>query len=61
MSVFIVVVGVALFVQLHAVFQPSRIKYRCPELALNRQAPDATQYKHCGEPLTIETEGKTAA
>jgi len=62
LSVFIMVVGVALFVQLaRAIFQPSRIKYTCPECGLNRHEPDAIHCKHCGEPLKIETEGGTAA
>lgn len=58
LSVFIMVVGVALFVQLaRAIFQPSRIKYTCPECGLNRHEPDAIHCKHCGELLKIETDG----
>ena len=61
LSVFIMVVGVALFVQLaRAIFQPSKIKYKCPECGLNRHETDAIHCKHCGEPLKIETEGETA-
>jgi voltage-gated potassium channel len=61
LSVFIMVVGVALFVQLaRAIFQPSKINYKCPECGLNRHEPDAIHCKHCGEPLKIETEGDTA-
>ena len=60
LSVFIMVVGVALFVQLaRAIFQPSKIKHKCPECGLNRHEPDAIHCKHCGEALTIETEGST--
>ncbi|MGY3437603.1 MULTISPECIES: ion channel [unclassified Marinovum] len=60
LSVFIMVVGVALFVQLaRAIFQPSKIKYKCPDCGLNRHEPDAIHCKHCGEPLKIETEGDT--
>jgi len=60
LSVFIMVVGVALFVQLaRAIFQPSKIKYKCPECGLNRHEPDAIHCKHCGETLKIETEGGT--
>jgi voltage-gated potassium channel len=60
LAVFIMVVGVALFVQLaRAIFQPSKIKYKCPECGLNRHDPDAIHCKHCGEPLKIETEGST--
>lgn len=58
LSVFIMVVGVALFLQLaRAIFQPSKIKYKCPECGLNRHELDAIHCKHCGEPLKIETEG----
>ncbi|MBK1635085.1 ion channel [Rhodovulum adriaticum] len=58
LSVFIMVVGVALFVRLaRAMFQPSKIKYKCPSCGLNRHDPDAIHCKHCGEPLKIETEG----
>ena len=60
LSVFIMVVGVALFVQLaRAIFQPSKITHKCPECGLNRHETDAIHCKHCGEPLTIETEGGT--
>lgn len=58
LAVFIMVVGVALFVQLaRAIFQPSKIRYKCPECGLNRHDPDAIHCKHCGEPVKIETEG----
>jgi voltage-gated potassium channel len=58
LSVFIMVVGVALFVQLaRAIFQPSKIKHKCSECGLNRHEPDAVHCKHCGELLNIETEG----
>ena len=58
LTVFIMVVGVALFVQLaRAIFQPSKVKHTCPECGLSRHEPDAIHCKHCGEPLKIETEG----
>lgn len=60
LSVFIMVVGVALFVQLaRAIFQPSKVRYTCPECGLNRHEPDAIHCKHCGTSLKIETEGNT--
>jgi len=60
LSVFIMIVGVALFLQLaRAIFQPSKIKYKCPECGLNRHEPDAIHCKHCGEVLKIETDGTT--
>jgi len=62
LSVFIMVVGVALFVQLaRAIFQPSKIAYKCPECGLDRHDPDAIHCKHCGEPLKIETHGNMGA
>ena len=62
LSVFIMVVGVALFVQLaRAIFQPSKIKYKCPECGLNRHDTDAIHCKHCGESLKIETDGAAGA
>ena len=58
LSVFIMVVGVALFLQLaRAIFQPSKIRYKCQECGLTRHEPDAIHCKHCGETLKIETEG----
>jgi voltage-gated potassium channel len=60
LTVFIMVVGVALFLQLaRAIFQPSKIKHKCPECGLNRHEPDAIHCKHCGEVLKIETDGST--
>lgn len=62
LAVFIMVVGVALFVQLaRAIFVPSKIRHTCPECGLTRHDPDAIHCKHCGEPLKIETEGSTLA
>jgi voltage-gated potassium channel len=58
LTVFIMVVGVALFIQLaRAVFQPSKVHYKCSECGLTRHDPDAVHCKHCGESLKIETEG----
>ena len=62
LTVFIMVVGVGLFLQLaRTIFQPSKIRYRCPECGLNRHDPDAVHCKHCGAQLNIETEGDTGA
>lgn len=61
LSVFIMVVGVALFIQLaRAIFQPSKVRYKCPGCGLMRHDPDAIHCKHCGHPLKIETEGSNA-
>ncbi|MDX1822587.1 MAG: ion channel [Paracoccaceae bacterium] len=58
LTVFIMVVGVGLFLQLaRAIFQPAKVRHTCPECGLNRHEPDAVHCKHCGEPLKIETAG----
>jgi voltage-gated potassium channel len=58
LSVFIMVFGVALFVKLaQAIFQPSRIKYRCTTCGLSKHEQDAVHCKHCGEQLNIEKDG----
>jgi len=60
LSIFIMVVGVGLFLQLaRAIFQPSKVRHTCPECGLKRHDPDAIHCKHCGEPLKIETHGTT--
>lgn len=60
LAVFIMVVGVGLFLHLaRAIFQPSKVRYTCPTCGLNRHDPDAIHCTHCGEPLKIETEGGT--
>lgn len=60
LSVFIMCFGVALFLRLaQALFQPAKVKYRCPNCGLNRHERDAVHCKHCGEELAIETEGMT--
>ncbi len=57
-SVFIMVVGVALFVQLaRTVFMPSKVRHTCPVCGLSRHDIDAVHCKHCGTTLKIETPG----
>lgn len=57
-SVVIMVIGVALFVNFaRALFQPSKVRYDCPECGLNRHDPDAVHCKHCGGPVRIPTAG----
>ena len=57
-SVFVMVVGVALFVQLaRAIFQPQKVRYKCKECGLLRHDLDAVHCKHCGTRLKIETPG----
>lgn len=58
MSVFIMVVGVALFLRLvQTIFRPTKVRHRCPECGLKLHDPDAVHCKHCGVVLNIETEG----
>ena len=58
-SVFIMVIGFALFVQLaRALFQPQKVRYKCPECGLLRHDIDAVHCKHCGTTLHIRTEGE---
>lgn len=62
LSIFIMVVGAGLFLQLaRALFSPSKVRHTCPNCGLNRHDPDAIHCKHCGEPLKIETEGSSGA
>ncbi len=57
-SVFIMVVGVALFVRLaQAIFMPQKVRHKCPNCGLFRHDPDAVHCKHCGETLRIKTGG----
>lgn len=57
-SVFVMVVGVTLFVQLaRAIIQPPKVRYTCRSCGLTRHDTDAIHCKHCGEPLKIRTEG----
>jgi voltage-gated potassium channel len=58
LAVFIMVVGVALFLRLaQAIFWPQKVSYTCPDCGLKRHDPDAVHCKHCGRTLKIETEG----
>ncbi len=57
-SVFIMVVGVALFVRLaQAIFMPQKVRHKCPSCGLYRHDPDAVHCKHCGETVRIKTGG----
>ncbi len=59
LSVFIMVVGVALFLRLvQTIFRPQKVKHTCPECGLNRHEPDAVHCKHCGETIKIANEGE---
>ncbi len=58
LAVFIMVVGVALFLRLaQTIFRPQKLRHTCPECGLERHEPDAIHCKHCGHGLKIQTEG----
>ncbi|MGR3758571.1 potassium channel family protein [Roseobacteraceae bacterium NS-SX3] len=57
-SVFVMAVGVALFVRLaQTLFQPQKVRYTCRECGLMRHEIDAVHCKHCGAQLQIRTTG----
>lgn len=57
-TVFVMVVGVALFVQLaRAIFQPTKVRHECEACGLIRHDADAIHCKHCGEKMRIKTVG----
>lgn len=58
LTVGIMVIGVALFVQLaRAIIQPSKVSHTCRTCGLLKHDPDAVHCKHCGATLRIETTG----
>ncbi len=58
LAVVIMVVGVGLFLRLlQAVFRPNKIRFECPDCALQVHDIDAVHCKHCGRVLPIPTEG----
>lgn len=58
LSIFIMIVGVSLFLRLiQTVFRPAKVRYECPTCGLSRHDQDAVHCKHCGLLLHIETEG----
>ncbi|MFC7397505.1 ion channel [Chelatococcus sp. GCM10030263] len=58
LAVIIMVVGVALFLRLlQAVFRPNKVRFECPDCALQIHDIDAVHCKHCGRILAIPTEG----
>lgn len=60
LSVMIMVIGVALFVQLaRAIFSPAKVKQTCERCGLSRHDPDAVHCKHCGAVMNIKTTGLT--
>lgn len=59
LSIFILLVGVGLFLRLiQTIFRPPHVNYECPTCGLKRHDTDAVHCKHCGETLHIVTEGE---
>ncbi len=59
MSVFIMVLGVSLFLRLlQTLFRPPKITRPCQHCGLMRHEPDASHCKHCGNIIHIKTEGE---
>lgn len=58
LAVLIMVAGVGLFLRLlQAVFRPNKVRFECPDCALQIHDIDAVHCKHCGRVLPIPTEG----
>lgn len=59
LSIFILLVGVGLFLRLiQTIFRPPHVTYECSHCGLNRHDTDAVHCKHCGHILHITTEGE---
>jgi voltage-gated potassium channel len=59
LAIFVMVIGVSLFLRLaQTIFTGGgKVQYTCPDCGLTRHDPDAVHCKHCGRTLHIETEG----
>lgn len=58
LSIIIMVIGVGLFLRLiQTIFQPAKVRYKCPDCSLMKHDTDAVHCKHCGHMLAIETDG----
>ncbi|NJM35389.1 MAG: potassium channel family protein [Rhodomicrobium sp.] len=61
LSIFIMIVGVSLFLRLiQTIFRPAKVQHECPSCGLTRHDTDAVHCKHCGRILHIQTEGAEA-
>ena len=59
LAVLIMIFGISLFLRLvQTVFRPAKVRFACPECGLLRHDPDAVHCKHCGETLSIPTDGE---
>lgn len=58
LAVVIMIVGVSLFLRLlQAIFRPHKVRFECPDCALQIHDMDAVHCKHCGRVLPIPDEG----
>lgn len=58
LAVFVMIVGVSLFLRLiQSIFRPRKISHECPDCGLNRHDADAVHCKHCGRVLHILNPG----
>lgn len=58
LAVVIMFVGVGLFLRLlQAIFNPSKVRFECPDCGLMAHDTDAVHCKHCGRVLHIRDEG----
>ncbi|WP_088343244.1 MULTISPECIES: potassium channel family protein [Rhodomicrobium] len=58
LSIFIMIVGVGLFLRLiQTIYRPNKVRHECPTCGLMRHDPDAVHCKHCGTTLHIQREG----
>ena len=58
LAVFVMIVGVGLFLRLaQSIFRPQRVIHECPDCGLERHDHDAVHCKHCGRVLHIQNLG----
>lgn len=58
LAVLIMIIGVTLFLRLlQAIFRPHKVRFECPDCALQIHDMDAVHCKHCGRVLPIPDEG----
>jgi len=57
-SIFVMIIGISLFVRLaQAIFRPAKVLFPCPSCGLQKHDPDAVHCKACGEILNIPDDG----
>ena len=60
LTIAIMIFGVGFFLQLvQALYRPDKVEKTCETCGLGLHDHDASQCKHCGETIFIETEGET--